>query len=108
MKIFKNILTFRHLLIALMYSAIYPITNIFGGEISLFGMAITFPFLFIASACGMVIIGLVGTENAYFIGAYPAVVIQVLVCTVMWVIIKRCILNFCLLMKETKKGKSIK
>jgi hypothetical protein len=72
------------LLIALAYSAVYPITNLIGGTIGFLGLGLTYPFLFLAWCAGMVIVGVFGTESVYLIGAYIAVVFQVLLCMLAW------------------------
>jgi len=77
-------LSSRQLLVAFAYSAAFPITNLIGGGIMLLGIGITYPFLPLAWVGGMLTVSVVGSESAYLIGAFVTVLLQVLLCMLVW------------------------
>lgn len=77
-------LSTRQLLIAFAYSAVFPITNLIGGGISLLGIIITYPFLPLAWGGGTLTVSAFGSESAYLFGAFVTVVLQVLLCMLVW------------------------
>lgn len=77
-------LSSRQLLIAFAYSAVFPITNLIGGSIALLGIIITYPFLPLAWVGGTFTVSLLGAESAYLLGAFAPVVLQVLICMLIW------------------------
>lgn len=74
---YKFSLTRRQLAIALAYSAVFPLTNLAGGALAMFGIIVTLPFLGLAWIGGMVLVSLVGSEQAYLVGASLTVFLQV-------------------------------
>lgn len=60
------------------YSAIFPLTNLAGGGLALAGIAVTLPFLSLAWVGGMAMVRLVGNEEAYLMGAFITIFVQVL------------------------------
>lgn len=81
-------LSSRQLLVAFAYSAVFPITNLIGGGIMLLGIVITYPFLPLAWVGGMLTVSAVGSESAYLIGAFATIVLQVLLCMLVWSALK--------------------
>lgn len=69
---------------AFAYSAVFPITNLIGGGIMLLGIIITYPFLPLAWVGGTLTVSMFGSESAYLFGAFAAVVLQVLLCMLVW------------------------
>ena len=77
-------LSSRQLLTAFAYSAVFPISNLIGGGIALVGIIVTYPFLPLAWAGGMLTVGMFGSEVVYLFGAFVTVVLQILLCMVVW------------------------
>jgi hypothetical protein len=71
-------LTSRKIACALAYALIFPLTNLVGGGISLFGIVATLPFLPLAWVAGMAAVSLTQSEHAYLVGASLAVFLQVI------------------------------
>jgi hypothetical protein len=71
-------LTPEQLLLAALYSAIFPVTNLVGGAVSTLGTLVTLPFLGLAWAGGMASVSVFGSEHAYLVGASLTVFLQVL------------------------------
>ena len=71
-------LTRRQLFIAAAYSAIFPLTNLVGGGLAMFGIALTLPFLGLAWVGGTALASLFRNEGAYLAGAALTVFLQVL------------------------------
>jgi hypothetical protein len=74
------------ILLPLAYAAIFPITNLVGGGISLLGIAVTLPFLPVAWVVGMAAVSITHSEAAYLAGASLGVLVQVLL--LIWVYAK--------------------
>jgi hypothetical protein len=74
------------ILLALAYAAIFPVTNLVGGGISLLGIAVTLPFLPVAWVTGMAAVSIAHSEAAYLVGASLGVLVQVLL--LVWVYAK--------------------
>ena len=61
----------------LVYSAIFPATNLIGGSVMTIGIILSIPFLPLAWIGGMICVQLFGTEDAYLLGAFLTIFIQV-------------------------------
>lgn len=83
-----SLLTTRQLVLGLSYSAIFPITNLIGGGIMLFGIVVTYPFMPLAWVGGMLAVSLMGSESAYLFGAFTIILLQVFLCMVIWSTLK--------------------
>lgn len=70
-------LIFR-LAISLAYASIFPISNLLGGGIMMFGILVSIPFLPVAWIVGMFFVQMYGSEAAYLPGAFFAIFIQAL------------------------------
>jgi hypothetical protein len=68
---------YKLLLSVFAYSAIFPITNLAGGEAAGFGIFVSLPFLPVAWMGGVVTVWIAGSEKFYLIGAFIAIFIQV-------------------------------
>jgi len=79
-------------LAALIYSAIFPLTNIAGGGLAEFGVAVTRPFIAVAWGGGVLLAATLHAEHAYLLGFGLAVFAQVvlLMSLVTLVVRKRC------------------
>lgn len=73
-----TLLTPRQVLLAVAYSAIFPVTNLVGGTVSMLGILVTLPFLGLAWVGGMTVVSVIGREDAYLVGASLTVFVQVL------------------------------
>jgi hypothetical protein len=73
-----RLISLRQLVMALTYSAVYPISNFVGGGAATVGFVVTAPFLPLSRFGGMAFASWFGTMKAYLPGAFVAVVAQVL------------------------------
>jgi len=73
-----NKLTSKQYIFAVIYSAIFPLSGLFGKTVVTIALFITIPFLPIAWIGGMALVDIFNTESAYPIGLYFSVLIQVL------------------------------
>lgn len=71
-------LTTRQIAFAVVYSAIFPLSNLVGGVVAGIGIVVTLPFLGLAWIGGMTAVSLVGNEAAYLAGAFLTILTQVL------------------------------
>jgi hypothetical protein len=67
----------KQLLVVFIYSSIYPITNIVGGNIMDFGIFVSLPFLPFAWMGGMIVVWIAGSEKVYLLCAFISIFIQV-------------------------------
>jgi hypothetical protein len=74
----KSYFGIRWILFWLIYSAIFPVTNLIGGGVMLIGIILTIPFLPFAWVVGVGFVNLFGSESFYLIGAYFGIFLQVI------------------------------
>ena len=78
-------------LAALIYSAIFPLTNLAGGDLAEVGIAVTTPFIAVAWGGGLLLVGILRTEHAYLLGFGLAVFAQVvLLMSLAAVVFRKC------------------
>lgn len=79
-----RLLSVRMLLAAVMYSAIFPLSNLFGGGVAMAGIFITLPFLPLGWIGGLSLVWLLGTERAFLAGVAISVFCQVVPLMALW------------------------
>lgn len=67
----------RYLAAAAIYSVVFPLTNLAGGDFMLVGILLTLPFLPLAWVGGLAVVWLFGSESFYLLGAALTVFLQV-------------------------------
>ena len=69
----------------LAYSAIFPVSAAIGGGWLVLGMVLTLPFWPLSYIGGMYVASYSGREDAYMVGAYLTIVVQVWLWMTLWV-----------------------
>jgi hypothetical protein len=72
----------------IIYSLIFPLTQLMGEPFVVVGLLLTSPFLPIAYICGMLVAGLFGSEAGYVVGSCMAVMVQVALALVVVVVVR--------------------
>ncbi|AXF84437.1 hypothetical protein DTO96_100144 [Ephemeroptericola cinctiostellae] len=73
-----NRLTTAQVACAAAYALIFPISNLIGGKLMMFGILLTCPFLILAWPGGMLAVTIFGSEQAYIWGAGLMIFLQAL------------------------------
>lgn len=74
----------KQLIGILIYSLVFPLSNLVGGSIMLAGIFLTLPALPLAWIGGMSIVWLFGNENLYLIGAGMTILLQSYFAIAIW------------------------
>jgi hypothetical protein len=77
-------LTPAQFLLAVGYAAFFPLTNLVGGALAMFGIVVTLPFLPIGWVAGMALVSITKSEPTYLVGVFIAVLAQVVMLTWAW------------------------
>ena len=66
----------KQMLGLLAYTAVFPVTSLVGGQVAVFGIVVTFPFMPIAWVGGACVASALGSERFYLFGATATVFLQ--------------------------------
>ena len=72
----------HHVLLIIIYSLIFPLSNLMGGVLSSIALWLTAPFMLLGWLGGMIFVWVAGTERAYLLGVFISIFAQV------WVFIR--------------------
>ena len=69
---------------AVTYALAFPLSNLIGGEIQIFALFATAPFLFLGYIVGWLAVSIFGSSKAYTFGLVLAIFIQVWLLLALW------------------------